>query len=133
MIDLTSLLNLERLQPEYALQQAILENKESILRLNDKQLDKGIDAKGDDLGQYKNFKYKGRFRPVDLKQTNEFRSEEDIVVDDRSMLFVDPNWKTDQLMNRYGEDIIGLTDDSEAEAAQLLTPSVIQKLENQLS
>jgi len=133
MIDLTSLLNLERLQPEYALQQAILENKESILRLNDKQLDKGIDAKGDDLGQYKNFKYKGRFRPVDLKQTNEFRSEEDIVVDDRNMLFVDPNWKTDQLMNRYGEDIIGLTDDSEAEAAQLLTPSVIQKLENQLS
>jgi len=133
MIDLTSLLNLERLQPEYALQQAILENKESILRLNDKQLDKGIDAKGDDLGQYINFKYKGRFRPVDLKQTNEFRSEEDIVVDDRSMLFVDPNWKTDQLMNRYGEDIIGLTDDSEAEAAQLLTPSVIQKLENQLS
>lgn len=133
MIDLTALLNLERLQPEYAVQQAILENKESILLLNDKQLDQGIDAKGDDLGSYKNFKYKGRFRPIDLKQTGEFRGEEDIIVDDQSMLFVDPNVKTDQLMNRYGEDIIGLTDDNEFAAAQLLAPSVIQHLENQLS
>lgn len=131
MIDLTSILNLNRIQPEYALQQAIWENKESILRLNDKQLDKGIDAKGADLGSYKNFKYKGRFKPIDLKQTGEFRGEEDIIVDDQQMLFVDPNWKTDQLMTRFGEDIVGLTDESEA--AKLLTPSMIQHLENQLS
>lgn len=132
MIDLTSILNLNRIQPEYALQQAILENKEAILQLNDKQLDTGIDARGADLGSYKNFKYKGRFRPIDLKQTGEFRGEEDIVVDDMQMLFVDPNEKTDQLMNRYGEDILGLTDDSDQEAAIMLTAPFIQHLENQL-
>lgn len=133
MINLTAILNLGRIHPEYAVQDAILENKEAILQLNDKQLDKGIDARGADLGSYKNFKYKGRFRPIDLKQTGEFRGEEDIVVDETQMLFVDPNAKTDSLMNRYGEDILGLTDQSEAEAGRLLTPAVIQKLETQLA
>lgn len=133
MIDLTALLNLDRIQPESAVQQAIIENKEPLLKLNDSQLDKGVDARGADLGQYKNFKYKNRFRPIDLKQKGDFRNAEDIIVDDTDMLFVDPDTKTDILMNRYGDDIIGLTDDNQTAAAQILAPSVIQHLENQLS
>lgn len=133
MIDLTSLLNLDRIHPEYALQDAIIENKDAILQLNDKQLDTGVDAKGQDLGQYKNFKYKNRFRPIDLKQTGEFRSEEDVIVDDTQMLFVDPDSKTDQLMNRYGEDILGLTDDNIYQAAVALTGPVIENIKRQLT
>ena len=133
MIDLTSLLNLDRIQPEYALQDAIIENKDAILQLNDKQLDIGVDAKGQDLGQYKNFKYKNRFRPIDLKLTGEFRSEEDIIVDDTQMLFVDPDSKTERIMEHFGEDVIGLTEDNIYEAAVILTDPAIENIKRQLT
>lgn len=133
MIDLKSLLNLSRIDGNFAVAEAINENKELVLQPNDVQLDKGLDSKGKDLGEYKNFKYKNRFRPVDLLLTGEFRNEEDVITDNTEMVYIDPNEKTESLMNRYGQDIIGLPDTEFESTGHNLTPFVINQLERQIS
>ena len=72
-IDLTSLLDLGRINLDEAVTFAILDKKEPILALNNEQLDRGVDAEEKDLGSYKNFSYKGRFKPVDLINFNTHR------------------------------------------------------------
>lgn len=133
MIDLKSLLNLSRIDGNFAVAEAINQNKEIVLQPNDAQLDKGLDSKGKDLGEYKNFKYKNRWRPVDLLLTGEFRGEEDVITDNTEMVYVDPNEKTESLMSRYGVDIIGLPDTEFESTAQNLKPFVINQLERQIS
>ena len=133
MIDLKGLLNLSRIDGNFAVAEAINQNKEIVLQPNDAQLDKGLDSKGKDLGEYKNFKYKNRWRPVDLLLTGEFRGEEDVITDNTEMVYIDPNEKTESLMSRYGVDIIGLPDTEFESTAQNLKPFVINQLERQIS
>jgi hypothetical protein len=127
------LLNLSRIDGNFAVAEAINENKEVVLQPNDAQLDKGLDSKGVDLGEYKNFKYKGRFRPVDLLLTGEFRDEEDVITDNTEFIYIDTDPKTESLMTRYGENIIGLPDTEFESTAQRLAPFVINQLERQIS
>ena len=58
--------------------EAIEKNASDIAELNRLQLDKGLDSKGKSLGEYKNIKYKGRLKPIDLKLKGDFRSKIDV-------------------------------------------------------
>lgn len=100
----------ELTDPKKALKDAIIKNEETILDLNRQQLDRGKDAKGDSLGKYKNFKYKNRWQPVDLKLTGDFRDKFSLQVDDKQTTIFSQDRKDDLLTKRYGKDIFGVAD-----------------------
>lgn len=94
--------------PTHSLQKAIEGNKEEILDLNRQQLDRGLDSEGDSLGKYKNFRYKNRWRPVDLKLEGDFRGEMDLRTDAKGTELYSHDWKMPILEKRYGKDIFGV-------------------------
>jgi hypothetical protein len=132
-IDLKSLLRLDLIRPELAIADAVVSNKEPIIGLNDMQLDKGMDANDASLGRYKNFKYKGRFTPIDLKLHGDFRSTEDILVESTGFRLIDEDFKTPFLQNRYGKDIIGLSTENQAATAYIIKDDVIRNIQQQLN
>lgn len=83
-------------------------NKEELLDENTAMLDKGTDTKGNDLGIYKDISYKGRLRPVDLKDTGDFRRSFDIVAKDGTIDVIASDYKTGRLQDKYGDDILGV-------------------------
>lgn len=94
--------------PLDALKRSIENNQDEIMDLNRQQLDRGLDSQGKSLGKYANFSYKGRFQPVDLKLTGDYRNEFSIQIDDRQTEIFSQNWKEAILKLRYGKDINGV-------------------------
>jgi hypothetical protein len=99
---------LEKARPVQALKGALTANEEKVLDLNRQQLDKGLDSEGRSLGKYKNFKYKGRFEPVDLKLTGAFRGAFTLKIDDQQTEIFSKDAKELKLVKRYGKDIFGV-------------------------
>lgn len=99
----------ELTNPVKALKDAIVSNEEAILDINRQQLDRGQDSKGNSLGKYANFKYKGRFQPVDLKLTGDFRDKFSLQVDDKKTEIFSQDQKEELLKKKYGKDIFGIS------------------------
>lgn len=126
---------LKAIDPAALVEQALEAKQLRILNLNRSQLDRGEDAKGKSLGQYKNFKYKNRFKPVDLKLTGEFhrkltlsrskgnRKQAEIFSQDE---------KAPALEKKYGKDIMGLTEESTERAAEIIKPELQRLFKEQL-
>lgn len=132
-IDLTSLLNLQRIDLNGAIQTAVQENEVLLIDLNKTdQLDHGIGSDGQDFGDYKRFKYKNRFRPIDLKLKNDFRSAEDLEISNTAVEMIDNDFKLPFLTKRFGP-ILGWTEQSTEKMGRILEPDVIKNLENQLT
>lgn len=98
--------------------------EQDILKLNKDQMDGGIKADGSEIGRYRNYKYKNRFKPVDLKLKNDFRG--DMFFRDkgnkRQGVISSDDKKTIKLEKKYGKDIFGLTDTNKQYAADLIKP-----------
>lgn len=132
-IDLTALLDIQRINLNNAIQTAISANEVNIIDINKtEQLDKGIGSEGQDFGQYKNFKYKGRFTPVDLKLKNDFRSAEDLEITNNDVKMIDNDFKLPFLTKRYGP-ILGWTDQNVDKIGRIIENDVKQNIETQLS
>lgn len=99
---------------------AMEENDEQIMELNKQQLDKGLDAKGESLGRYKNFKYKNRFQPVDLLLTGEFRRKFTLAADTKSAEIFSQDQKAGFLEKRYGTDIFGIANTYKPNVAEII-------------
>ena len=92
---------------------ALIEERENqIADLNTAQLEKGEDSEGNDLGVYKVFSYKNRFRPVDLRDTGAFHNSINPDVKKDQFIMSATDEKTDMLQDKYGDEILGLNDDS---------------------
>ena len=87
---------------------AIEKNEEKILDLNRQQLDRGLDAKGEDLGEYKNINYKGRRRPIDLKLTGSFRDKMNLQVTKKDTEVFSQDQKYEKLKKFRGKDPLGV-------------------------
>lgn len=93
------------------------DNDEVILDLNRRQLMSGIDAKGKSLGDYKNPSYalmKKTLNPkgvVDLNLTGDFHDSM-LLVNNLPIEIDAFDGKTNDLKNKYGQDIFGLTKES---------------------
>lgn len=96
LVDLTSLLGLDRIDINTAVQQSLISNEPAIILFNDEQLDDGIRSDNKSLGRYKRFEYKGRFEPIDLKLKGNFRNAENIQIvhDEDSFELTDNDFKT---------------------------------------
>lgn len=84
---------------------------DEIVQLNKSQLSLGEDSAGESLGEYANFSYKNRWKPVDLLLTGDFWRRLTVVVrpDNESFEIVGFDEKTADLQQRYGEKIIGIS------------------------
>jgi hypothetical protein len=97
----------EETKPVKALVTAIERHEDSIMDLNRQQLDRGLDANGKSLGRYKNYNYKGRFQPVDLKLKGPFRNKFTLQSDEKKTEIFSQDVKAPWLEKRYGVDING--------------------------
>jgi hypothetical protein len=98
----------EETKPVKALVIAIERHEDAIMDLNRQQLDRGLDANGDSLGRYKNFKYKNRWQPVDLKLTGDFRRKFTLQSDEKETEIFSQDYKAKWLEKRFGVDINGV-------------------------
>lgn len=99
---------------------------EQVMDYNKQQLDKGLDSKGKSLGEYRNFAYKKRFKPVDLKLTGSFRDKFTINRSKgkkQSEIFSQDE-KQDDLVKRFGPDIQGLSFANLKNTGELIRPDV---------
>jgi hypothetical protein len=133
---------IQRLQKRLALlpsvaESAVLEvmDKESELLedLNKKQLRKGLRSDNSEITPYyRNISYKGRRKPVDLKQTGAFYESITVTVTDNSVVYDATNNKTETLQAKYGVKILGLSEDNKRLFFQRMTPNINKILLNYL-
>lgn len=92
-----------------ALIKAIEKNDQKIMDLNRQQLDRGLDAKGEDLGSYKSFNYKNRFKPIDLKLKGDFRDKMTLQVDKKQTEIFSQDPKYPKLKKFRGKEPLGIS------------------------
>ncbi len=103
------------------------------------QLSEGIDGDGKEItnqvtgsSSYANFGYKGRWSPIDLRDTGVFyRSIIPKVFKDMFEMTSKDN-KVEKLMETYGDAILNLTDDSVENIAQQVFPDFSENVQKQL-
>ena len=109
---------------------SIASNEHEISDLNREQLNKGLTANGRDLGEYRNFGYKGRLRPVDLRDTGAFQEKIFAVPFQDKLELIGTDEKTDKLQDKYGDDIIGLSDEALDHTKELIKEDMILDVRN---
>lgn len=97
---------------EKILRKLLEDRKIQIVDLNTLQLEKGLRADDKDLGVYKRFSYKQRYRPVDLKDTGDFHRSIQARINPHSIEMTASDIKTDKLQDKYGDEILGLSDEA---------------------
>lgn len=89
------------------------ENSELLEDFNKKQLRKGLRSDDTEITPYyRNITYKGRLKPVDLRNTGAFYESITVTVQDNSVDFDATNNKTAELQTKYGEKILGLSENN---------------------
>lgn len=111
---------------------ALEKHEEALFDLNRQQLDRGKDALGNSLGRYANFKYKGRFEPVDLLLTGEFRRKFTLQIGKKSAEIFSQDSRDEMLKKRYGKDIEGIPKTFQPNLAELVKPTLGELIKDKL-
>jgi hypothetical protein len=108
----------------------VIDSNSTILEnLNRKQLREGIRADGTEIKPYyRNILYKGRLRPVDLRNTGAFYQSITVEVTDDTVEIDAKDSKTEKLQTKYGKLILGLTIDNKRLFLQRMTPQINERL-----
>jgi len=125
----------EKLNPldfDEAFGRSIQNNETLLLDLATEQLDTGKDQEGGDLGTYANIAYKGRLKPVDLKDTGAFRRSFDLKHRGNVLSVTASDEKTDKLQDKYGDDILGLPRPKWDEIKDIVKVDVIEVIRRQM-
>lgn len=111
---------LEKVDMHEVLNKAIEANEEIISDQVTNQLNKGFDGNGEDLGEYANYAYKNRWKPVDLKLTGAFHEsiKPKTYPDYFEMTASDP--KTEELTQKYGDAILNLSEEGVRNTAEFI-------------
>ena len=124
---------------EDTFRRAIVENQEEILDLNIAQLEKGIDSFGQFLDEYDSASYAqfkksiGSQAPLgipNLKLEGDFHSGFILKADGNVFIFTSTDEKKDRLVDKYGENIFGLTFESGTEIKPDLVLTFIRLFRN---
>lgn len=113
-----------------AAREAIIENAELIENLNRDQLSEGLRSDGSVLPDYSPVsvlmgKPPG---PIRLFDEGDFYEGINLSVFDDTIRFEGEDPKTEMLMSRYGNMILGLTEESKQELINIVKPRIISKL-----
>lgn len=123
---------LKKLDMVELFKQALEQNQDVVFSLNNQQLDRGIRADGSSLGRYKNFKYKNRWEPVDLKLTGEFRRKETLQEGNKNAEVFSQDQKNDMLVKKYGKDIFGISKQYQPNLAEAIEKTLGELIKKQL-
>jgi hypothetical protein len=135
MTDLTDIFvtPLRKADPLKALKSSIEKNEDEIMDLNRRQLDRGLDSEGGSLGKYKNFKYKNRYEPVDLKLTGDFRNKFSLQVSDKETEIFSQDAKEAKLKKKYGKAIFGISAPLIPNMQTIIENDFIENVQKQLT
>lgn len=121
---------------------AVVENEKDIVRLNVDQLYlEGINSLGVSIDSYAPYspltiKMKtAKGQPVDrvtLRDTGDFHRGFHVVADSGGFIITSSDGKTDDLMSKYRGSVFGLTKDNKGIASQIIYPSVLQKIRQEI-
>jgi len=123
---------LKSLDVNRAINDAVKEHNNEISDLNTEQLNKGQKADGGTTGDYASISYKGRLRPVDLYDTGAFHKSIKANPFGKAFEMKATDEKTEMLQDRYGDDILGLTDENITEAGEIIKETMINNVRRQL-
>lgn len=132
--------NLERAKLSEAVLKVIEDNELKAVELNteDQLYDKGILANGKSVGEYSNFtkqikQGKGqRYDHITLRDTSNFHDSFYVDADKWPVLFGARDWKESMLVERYGEDIFGLTKSNTDVFGKAILPEVQDAFKKEL-
>lgn len=126
--------NMQRLNPNRLIKDVIEETqvKAQIIDLNQSQMfDKGIDAKGETLGDYSPVsvaKYGKRPGHIQLKDTGEFYDSMKVGVEDDKFVITGDTDKGDVDLANVYPDVLGLTTESKED----ILPEISQRLSEKI-
>jgi hypothetical protein len=135
-----NLINLKQGGVNTALQEVIIQNNKLIKDLNTEQqlFTEGVNNKGDKLREYTGFTKQikaSKGQPYDrttLKDTGSFHKKFYIEVDNQGFKLDSADPKRDKLVDKYGEDIFGLTPNNKSILAQRIKLDLINKIKRLL-
>jgi len=111
---------------------AVESNSDYISDQLTKHYDKGEDGKGASLGKYKDFNYKNRFEPIDLKLTGAYRKS---IAPKNYGEYFEMNAtdsKTEKLVTQFGENILSLSKEDVKNIGEFIKPDIIKDFRNEL-
>ena len=121
--------------------QIMKEDEQAVVELNRQQLLHGFKSDGDLVGEYRSPAYalmKERMNPlaglglVDLRLTGDFFRGFQLAIDSTEYAIFSTDWKTNKLMDKYSEDIFGLTRDSQFELwSKIVRDKFVEQLAQQ--
>jgi carbon monoxide dehydrogenase subunit G len=116
-----------------AIDKAVLAHDAEIEDLNIAQLKQGLKSDGTSTGEYKSIAYKGYLTPVDLEKTGAFHKG--ISAESKNaQLFIDSSdSKTNELQDKYGDEILGLTDENLDEVVEYIIDDVANNILEQIA
>lgn len=118
---------------ESAVFEVIDKNSELLEDFNRKQLRKGLRSDDTEITPYyRNILYKGRLKPVDLRNTGAFYQSITVTVLDDSVEFDATNFKTTELQAKYGKKVLGLSENNKSLFFERMTPNINKILLNYL-
>jgi hypothetical protein len=117
---------------EQLLKESIKAHEPEISDLNTEQMNKGIKGDGSEIGQYANIGYKGRLKPVDLYDTGSFHDKVYVELYDDVFEMNSRDVKTEKLIERWGEKILDLTTENKNNTGEIIKPTFIEKVRQQL-
>lgn len=118
----------------------VLDNERVIIELNvDKQLfEDGINRDGISIDSYQPYhpitvRYKFRKRQpydrVTLRDSGDFHKSFKVIADDLEFMIYADDWKLSELLNKYGANILGLTDENlQIVVWEYIYPAILSKL-----
>ena len=95
-------------------------------------LDKGIDASQRSLGTYKSKYYvekhkAGNYHPINLKKEGDFRKSIKVNFDKKTPELQANDWKAEILKSKYGQGIVGISDEDLGSFIDKYTPEIQQE------
>jgi hypothetical protein len=128
----------ERINLEQLTGEAMTENKDAILDLNREQLAHGKDSAGFDITPpYTPFTVmkkmqKGQdYSVVNLKDTGAFQNRMVLNVKSNSYNIDSTDSKTGKLKEKYGQEILGLSESGKKETWVIVKPDVVRRIKDE--
>ena len=135
--------NLKSIEFNKIIQEGIFETKNEIVEYQKGQMLRGLKSTGAIIGKYKNKDYaikKANMNPlaginnVDLRLTGEFQRNIKLKFFSSSFEIFSTDWKFEELSNKYGNEIFGLSVPYRAEYSELyLAEKLTKKIKNHIN
>lgn len=132
-----------RVDIPYLVSLSLIQSSEEYVRLQQEQMQSGLREDGKPIFNLKTgrdtyspgyAKYKGKSKPIDLRDTGAFQGDIFLHVDDATKFVVDSaDSKSGKLQDNYGTKIFGLNEEKKVQFKPVAQKNLVTDLINELS